>query len=225
MNNHFKKALSISFPVFLGYFPAGVAFGVLASNAGFPGWLIIFMSLLMYGASAQYAAIPLMVTGQSFLTLGVNTFAINLRHIFYALPLLTSMPKNKFKKAYCLFALTDECFSIMTTLPKEERESVYFPAATLLHMYWVGSTCVGVLLAGWVGEHVPNLEFAMPCLFMVLWYEQVKHNKIIWPTAMGVTFFILALLISPSHALILSLTLCVITILLKELFLQKKENV
>ena len=220
--NNFKRAVRVSFPVFMGYFPAGVAFGVLATAAGFPWWLSILMSVTSLAGSAQYANIPLVAGGAGIFGVSLNTFAINLRHIFYALPLLDSMPKNKIKRAYCLFTLTDECFSVMTTLPKEERDGIYLKASMLIHSYWVFSTCVGVAVAGWL-TWVPNLDFAMTCLFMVLWYEQIKRHKIIWPVFLAIAVFIVSLVVLPEHALMLSLTLSVISILIKEA-LSAKES-
>ena len=222
MTNNYNRAVRITFPVFLGYFPAGVAFGVLATAAGFPWWLSILMSITALAGSAQYANIPLIACGYGIFSVGLNTFAINLRHIFYALPLLESMPKNKLKRAYCLFALTDECFSVMTTLPKEERKGICLKASMLIHSYWVFSTCVGVAVAGWL-TWVPNLDFAMTCLFMVLWYEQIKRYKIIWPVFVAIAVFVISLIFLPEHALMLSLTLSVIGILIKEsLFAEEK---
>ncbi|MGL4667525.1 MAG: AzlC family ABC transporter permease [Saezia sp.] len=223
MKTNFKRALLVSLPVFMGYFPAGVAFGVLATAAGFPWWLSILMSVTSLAGSAQYANIPLVAGGYGIFSVSLNTFAINLRHIFYALPLLDSMPKNKLKRAYCLFALTDECFSVMTTLPKEEREGIYLKAAMLMHSYWVFATCVGVAVAGWL-TWIPNLDFAMACLFMVLWYEQIKRYKIIWPVFLGVVLFIISLLVLPGHALMLALSLCVVSILLKEILSKKAAS-
>lgn len=208
----------------MGYFPAGVAFGVLATDAGFPWWLSILMSLTSYAGSAQYAAIPMISSGLGVFTVGLNNFAINLRHVFYALPLLDSMPKNKIKRGYCLFALTDECFSVMTTVPKEEREGIYMKAAVLMHSYWVFSTCVGIAVAGWLSALVPNLDFAMACLFMVLWYEQVKQHKIAWPVFLGIAAFFIALIALPQHALMVALSLCVISILLKERLSHEKHQ-
>lgn len=222
MTNNFKKALKVTSPVFLGYFPAGVAFGVLAGSAGIPWYLCILMSILTYSGAAQYAAIPLVATGQSVTSVAINTFGINLRHIFYALPLVESLPGNILKRNYCLFALTDECFSVMTTLPKEERAPVFFKAAFLMHMYWVFSSALGVALSGFLSRLIPNLEFAMPCLFVVLWFEQVRQNKLKWPSFLALVAFALTIvLVPPKYVLLVALGLCVTGILVREMLIVK----
>ena len=64
---------------------------------------------------------------------GIATnIAITLRHVFYAMPLLQSMPTQKLAKTYCLFALTDETFSVMTSLPAEERQALILPISLLI---------------------------------------------------------------------------------------------
>lgn len=217
----FKTALKITLPVLMGYLPAGVAFGVLASVAGIPWYLCLFMSILTYSGAAQYAAIPLVATGQSVTSVGINTLGINLRHIFYALPLVDTLPKNIFKKNYCLFALTDECFSVMTTVPPQQRQAVFFKAAFLMHMYWVWSGALGVALSGTLSRLVPNLDFALACLFVVLWFEQVRQNKLQWPSFLALIAFIVTTLFIPQYALLSALAFCVVSILIREAVTQK----
>lgn len=228
MASDFKKALKVTSPVFLGYFPAGIAFGVLAGSAGIPWYFCILMSILTYSGAAQYAAIPLVASGQSVTSVGINTFGINLRHIFYALPLIESLPKNFFKRNYCLFALTDECFSVMTTLPEEERAPIFLKAAFLMHMYWVWSGALGVALSGILSRLIPNLEFAMPCLFVVLWFEQVQQNRLKWPSFLALAAFALTIMFVPAkYVLLAALGLCVVGILTREVLLVRaiKEEV
>ncbi len=58
MENSWKYALKLTTPIFMGYFAAGVAYGMLATNAGMPAWFTIAMSFTVVSGTAQYAAIP-----------------------------------------------------------------------------------------------------------------------------------------------------------------------
>ena len=69
-----------------------MAFGVLASAAGIPWWMTIMISIIVFSGAAQYAAIPLVATGAGIFNLSVNTLVINLRHVFYELPLVDILP-------------------------------------------------------------------------------------------------------------------------------------
>jgi 4-azaleucine resistance transporter AzlC len=53
----FMNAFRITTPVFLGYIPLGVAFGLLLSDAGY-NWVYAFlMSLFVYAGSAQFLTV------------------------------------------------------------------------------------------------------------------------------------------------------------------------
>src|SRR5690625_4569330 len=111
-----RNALRYSLPIAMGYIPAAIAFGVLMSAAQLPFWWAFSLSIFLYSGAAQFALIPLLAQATNPFSMWLNVSVINLRHIFYALPLLKTLPKNKIKKAYCLFGLTDESFSTLTSL-------------------------------------------------------------------------------------------------------------
>ena len=159
-----RGALKITSPVAMGYAPAGIAFGVLASAAGIPWWMTIMISIIVFSGAAQYAAIPLIASGAGIFNLSVNTLVINLRHVFYALPLVDILPKNPLKKAYCLFCLTDECFSVMTSLSPDAQKGFFPKISLLVHSYWVLATIVGIIAGDQLAKLIPHLEFALPAL-------------------------------------------------------------
>lgn len=217
------QAIKVSLPIAMGYVPAGAAFGVLASVAGIPWWVSIFISIVAFSGAAQYAAIPLFASGAGLFSVSLNTLLINLRHALYALPLLDALPEHKLKRGYCLFTLTDECFSLMTTLPKPEQKAVFFKMAVLVHGYWVGATILGLLVGQQLAHFVPNLDFALACLFVILWFEQVKAKQVWWPSALAILAFALSAWLLPQYVLVVALVLCVAVIVLRSL-LQKGEG-
>lgn len=218
-----REAFKISMPVAMGYLPAAMAFGVLSSAANIPDWISIFISIVVFSGAAQYAAVQPVATGASILDLAINTFAINLRHIFYALPLMDSLPESKLKRTYCLFCLTDEAFSLMTTLPKEKQKSLFLKISALVHSYWVTGTILGVLAGHQLGKLIPNLEFALTCLFVILWYEQWQQKKVYFPALIAVPAFLIAYLLFPKILLIGALTVAIIGIMIHYFSFKRAE--
>ena len=192
-NDKWASALKLSYPVAMGYIPAGIAFGVLFVAAGLPVWAALFASVVFYAGAAQYAAIPMLATGTGFTSLASNTLAINLRHAFYAMPLLRQLPSNIIARYYCLFALTDETFSVLTTINENERARLIVPISLLNQSYWVLGTLLGVIIGAGLNDLVPNLDFALVCLFAILAYEQFKVLKKIYPMIIAVIAFIIAI--------------------------------
>ena len=221
----FKKSL----PVAMGYLPAGIAFGVLAQVAGIPVWAIIMLSIVLYAGAAQYACLPMLSAGLPIGNIATNIAAINLRHVFYGMPLLQYLPKNKLAKTYCLFALTDETFSVMTSLPNESRPSLILPISLFNQSWWVLASTIGIMIGSTLSDLVPHLDFALVCLFAILAYEQFQSIKRYFPIGIAVVSLAVASLFTSNWLLLVAITICMVLILARGFWVQrsmeKKINV
>ena len=205
----FRKSL----PVAMGYLPAGIAFGVLAQVAGIPVWATIMLSIVLYAGAAQYACLPMLSAGLPIGSIATNIAAINLRHVFYGMPLLQSLPKNKLAKTYCLFALTDETFSVMTSLPNESRQALILPISLFNQSWWVLASAIGVLIGSALSDLVPHLDFALVCLFAILAYEQFQSIKRYFPIAIAIIALVIASMFTSDWLLLVAITICMLMIL------------
>ena len=216
----FKKSL----PVAMGYLPAGIAFGVLAQVAGIPAWATIMLSVVLYAGAAQYACLDMLSDGLSISNIATNIAAINLRHVFYAMPLLQYLPKNKIAKTYCLFALTDETFSVMTSLPNESRQSLILPISLFNQSWWVLASTIGVMIGSTLNDLIPHLDFALVCLFTILAYEQFQSIKRYFPIGIAVIALIIASLFTSNWLLLMAITICMLMILVRGLWIQRTAH-
>ncbi|MBH0064581.1 AzlC family ABC transporter permease [Psychrobacter sp. SZ93C1] len=213
----FKKSL----PVAMGYLPAGIAFGVLAQVAGIPVWAIIMLSIVLYAGAAQYACLPMLSAGLPIGNIATNIAAINLRHVFYGMPLLQYLPKNKLAKIYCLFALTDETFSVMTSLPNETRQSLILPISLFNQSWWVLASTIGIMIGSTLSDLVPHLDFALVCLFAILAYEQFQSIKRYFPIGIAVVSLAAASLFTSNWLLLVAITICMLLILARGFWVQR----
>ncbi|WP_413772492.1 MULTISPECIES: AzlC family ABC transporter permease [Psychrobacter] len=214
----FKKSL----PVAMGYLPAGIAFGVLAQVAGVPVWATIMLSVVLYAGAAQYACLKMLSAGEAISSIASNIAAINLRHVFYAAPLLHAMPSNKIAKIYCLFALTDETFSVMTSLPNEYRQALILPISLFNQSWWVLASAIGVMIGSALSDLVPHLDFALVCLFAILAYEQFQSIKRYFPIAIAVIALAVASLFTSNWLLLVAISLCMLMILARGVWMQRR---
>ncbi|PNK61789.1 branched-chain amino acid ABC transporter permease [Psychrobacter sp. FDAARGOS_221] len=208
----------------MGYLPAGIAFGVLAQVAGIPVWATIMLSVVLYAGAAQYACLPMLSAGLPIGTMASNIAAINLRHIFYGTPLLHALPDNKLAKTYCLFALTDETFSVMTSLPSESRRALILPISLFNQSWWVLAGAIGVMIGTALNDMVPHLDFALVCLFAILAYEQFQSIKRYYPIAIAVIALIIASFFTESWLLLTAITLCTLLILARSAWIERAVN-
>ena len=207
-----RQALRHSYPIALGYVPAAIAFGVLMSAAGLPDWLAAASSLIVYSGAAQYASVAWFAAGAGIFSMTLNTFIINLRHVFYAMPLLDELPKRRWERLYTLFALTDESFSVLTTLPAALRAQLMSRLVFCNQMYWLAGTLVGIGVGGDLNRLIPNLDFALNCLFVVLAYEQYRSRRAWWPCVLAVAAFFAARALTEQYLLLLAVAFSVLFI-------------
>ncbi|WP_025342817.1 AzlC family ABC transporter permease [Mannheimia varigena] len=212
MKNSWKEALKLTTPIFMGYFAAGVAYGMLATNAGMPAWFTIVMSFTVISGTAQYAAIPFFVSGAGAISVFLSTLLMSLRFSFYTLNMIEHKPKSRFKGLVSIAGLTDEGFAVLSTLSKEQRESFIFKVAVLCVTYWTFSTIVGVLLGDSVANYIPHLDFALPCLFAILAYEQYKNQKQWKPVVIALIGFLLALQITETSVLLVAILIAIVIV-------------
>lgn len=205
MTSRRELIIGLTTPVGMGYIPTGFAFGVLACQAGVSPVLVIAMSIFIFAGALQFAAVPMLTATGGLGTVALSTLLINLRHILYAIPLLDTLPKARACRAYVIAVLTDENYSVLTTLPEGERRHLSTAVSLVNHGYWVGGTVLGVLLGKQVSQWIPNLDFALPALFTILTVEQYLARRRWIPAVVGTGAYIVAAALLPNYALIVSL--------------------
>lgn len=173
----FTSALKASIPVFLGYIVCGIAFGLVVVDAGYPWWIALFMSVFIFAGAAQFAAIPLFLANTPLPIIVATELLLNIRHIVYGLPLIQQFKQCKKVRPYLIFALSDETFSLLTTVPVPEGESIggfFGTIAALDQSYWVTGTIIGALIGTLIPFDFSGVDFSLTALFAVLTVEQVR---------------------------------------------------
>jgi 4-azaleucine resistance transporter AzlC len=176
----FRAALKYSFPVFLGYITIGIAFGLLLVDAGYPWWLAPVMSVVMYAGAGQYIAIGLFAAGVSLWEAALVQLVVNARHIAYGLSMLKRFRKAGPLRFYLVYALTDETFALLSSMPPEygaEDEDGHsrfmFCVALFNQLYWVSGSVIGALAGSLIPFDTSGMGFALTALFVVLMVDQV----------------------------------------------------
>ena len=197
-----KQALKIAFrdtvPVLTGYLFLGMGFGILLSEKGYGmGWAF-FMALFMFAGSGQYLAVSLLASQASLLSTAVATLLVNARHIFYGISLVDTYKDAGKKKAYMIFGLTDETYSLVTQNQPPEgisRHGYCFLVTFLDHIYWICGCVLGNLLGAAVPISFEGVEFVLTALFVTMFVEQWLSNQNHRPAVIGVMSTALCLLI------------------------------
>jgi 4-azaleucine resistance transporter AzlC len=176
----FKAAFKYSIPVLLGYLAIGAAFGLLIAGAGYPWWLALVMSLVMYAGAGQYYAVGLFAAGTSLWEAALIQLVINARHIAYGFSMLNRYANTGIFRYYLIFGMTDETFALLSSLDGDERaeQGRFMLYVTALDQcYWVAGSVIGAL-AGTLLPFIPGgISYALTALFVVLLIEQILRVR------------------------------------------------
>lgn len=199
--------LTLTAPVAMGYLPLGTVFGFLFVQAGGHWSLALLSSLLVYAGAAQYMMVPMLAAGMPLTTIALATLVVNLRHIFYGLSLLERLPPGRLLRGYMAFALTDETYSILTTLPAGTPARQMALLALLNHGWWILGSALGALIGSQARIELAGLDFVLAALFAVLTVEQWRSRRQAAPVWVALASYAVAWSLAPQHALVLAIAL------------------
>jgi len=206
---------SLTAPVAMGYIPLGAVFGFLFVQAGGAAWLAILSSLLVYAGAAQFMMIPMLAAGASVGTIALATFVLNLRHAFYGLSLLNSMPAARGQRWYAVFGLTDETYSVLTALPPDTVAGRMALVTALNQGWWVLGTALGALAGAQAQITLAGLDFVLAALFAVLAVEQWRARADTVPIWLALAAYAVGYAIAPAQALALAIALSLLACALR----------
>lgn len=194
-----KKAFIATLPVMAGYLVLGFGFGLVLKVAGYGVLFAFAMSFLIYAGSMQYAAVGLLTGGASFLTAALTTLAVNARHLFYGISMLSPYKGIGRRKAYLIFALTDETYSLVCSptlpVPPQQRANYYLFVSLFNHTYWVLGSVAGAVAGTLLSFNSEGIDFALTALFLTVFLEQWLTAKKHAPAVMGVAASVICLLL------------------------------
>ena len=198
MNLTFKEAFKDSIPIMAGYIVLGSGFGIVASSYNYNILVPICMSLFIYAGSMEYLTLSLLSMGTSLINAAIMTVVVNLRHMFYGIAMLSKYNNLKKHKAYTIFSLTDETFSVVVSKKLNDdlnSDEYYFYISLLDQFYWLVGTIVGYLIGNILPFSSEGVDFSMTALFICVVIGQWEENKNHFPTIIGFVVSIICLLI------------------------------
>ena len=204
------SVLSLTAPVAMGYIPLGTVFGFLFVQAGAAWWLAMLSSLFVFAGAAQYMMIPMVAAGLPAGSIALATLIVNLRHVFYGLSLLELFPPKGWLRWYMVFALTDETYSVLTTIPKATSHKKMALVACLNHGWWVLGTVIGAIIGAQARITLAGLDFVLASLFAVLTVEQWRTKKSPAPLWVALIAYAVAYPIAAKHALVIAIALSIV---------------
>ena len=217
LRNSFIYSLRRSIPVMVGYFPVGIAYGILMSNLGYNFIWSALSSLFVYAGSLQMLMVSFLMNNVPIFTVIITALLLNSRHIFYGISFVDKFGDYGFWKAFLIYGMSDENYSLLCSYKGEasvDEKWVHIFSAGLIWFYWVLFSGLGGLIGELITFNTAGIDFALTALFVVILIEQIKgaasklpviigsFSSALWIVALGPDQFLLPSLLSTVAVLI-----------------------
>ena len=177
MNKDLREGLKSAWPIWLGYLPIGLVFGVLGQKAGLRPAEIGFMSFIVFAGSSQFIAVSMLNASAEALSIIATTFVVNLRHFLMSSALSVYLGKRGLGwHALFAYGVTDESFGV--NLTRFRRGDGNWRQGLVVNQtsnaVWILSTILG----GFGGQYIPEdafgIDFALSAMFISLLVFQLR---------------------------------------------------
>lgn len=213
----FKDGIKDGFPIFLGYFPIAMAFGILSRGTGLTLIETLSFSFILFAGAAQFIAVGMIASGVGALEMIITIFFLNFRHFLMSASLSAKTHLSQpLLKPFIAFFVTDESFSVASFAKGSLTEHYLIPMQLLGYFGWGIGTGVGFL----IGSILPPLlskamGIGLYVMFIALLVpEMKKSNKAITLSVLaGIMNSILRLALHLPQGWSIVLTIIIVSLL------------
>ena len=178
-------------PVAVGVGGYGIAFGVLARQAGLSVAEATLMSAVVLAGASQLIAVELWDAPLPVLAIVVTTLIVNLRYVLMSASLRPWFKDISPARAYgSLFFVTDESWALSIADLREGagRGAFLLGAGLAIWVLWVATTAAGAAVGGVIGDPQRyGLDFVLTAIFVAiavgLW--RGREDLLPWVVAAG----------------------------------------
>jgi len=223
----FIYAIKHSIPVFIGFIPVALAYGVLMASSGYNFIWTGATSIIVLAGSLQFLMISFFTGAVPIGTIIVMALLLNSRHIFYGIPFIEKFREFKGWKYYLIYTLADEVFSLHCSHdfgPDVDEKKAYICTAFVVSQFWILMTIVGALIGSLIKFDTSGIDFAMTALFIVILLEQLKAAPTKLPAIIAFSSSLICLIVIGADNFILpSLLITIATLILCRTFISSKD--
>ena len=175
MTTRLRDGARRALPIGIAVLPFGVSFGLLARTAGMGRVAPIVMSATTFAGSAQFAAASILHAGGTAVAAILAAVLLNVRYAPISISVADVFDGAAPKRLVQSQLIVDESWALSSRGGGRFDRNVLLGAGLLLYPCWVGSTALGVLGAGVLGNPARlGLDAVFPALFLALLIPQLR---------------------------------------------------
>ncbi|RLC23513.1 MAG: branched-chain amino acid ABC transporter permease [Deltaproteobacteria bacterium] len=178
MTRQIEDAVKAGIPIFIGYVPAAIAFGILSKGCGITLLECFLFSAVVFAGASQFIALNLLMTGMGSGGIILTTLLVNSRHFLMSAYLSTRI--GRFAKRYIFlmaFGVTDEVFSVLSFKKGPLSKTFIFIVQLFAYTAWVSGTVAGYILGGFLPEILTqSMGVALYSLLLAILIPEIKTS-------------------------------------------------
>jgi len=177
----FAFGVKTGFPIYLGYLPIGIAFGILACEYGFSPVQAILASTLILSGSGQFVALSTLALSGSVFASVLACAVVNLRYALFAVTLSPHLHGLKTRTlAWLGFTITDETFAFNSAQIREMKASPHsmMGLGTISWLGWISGTTIGAIGSQFLGDlSAFGIHFAIAAMYAALFVALANNRQ------------------------------------------------
>jgi 4-azaleucine resistance transporter AzlC len=180
-----RLGITRTLPLALGVVPFGLAYGILAIQAGLTITEATLMSVLVFAGASQLTAVVMLQGGAGFALIVASTFLINLRHLVMGLSISQYFTSaTSAWRRVLAFSMCDETYLTSIGHFREQElanGSPYFMLGSggIMYAAWVITSLAGALAGHAIHDPLKwGLDFAMPATFLTMLLPQLVSRRV-----------------------------------------------
>ncbi len=173
----YKDGIVSAFPIFIGYIPISITFGLLAKSISLTMLDAFLFSVIVFAGASQFVALNLIKMGIGMGEIVLATLLMNFRHFLMSASLAVRLSRKRWIPIVS-FGITDETFSVASTQDDQITSEYLVGLNGTAYVGWVGGTILGY----GVGQFLPEIMqkgmgIALYAMFIALLIPEAKKSK------------------------------------------------
>lgn len=193
-----RDGVRAALPLAPGPLLFGLSFGVLADAAGMGAVAATVMSATTFAGSAQFAAVTVLDAGGTLVAAIMAAVFLNARYVAISVTVASIFPGRRIRRLAESQLIVDESWALSGRSGRFEWP-ILVGAGLLLYVLWVGSTALGTLLGGALGD--PNdlgLDAAFAALFLALLVPYLRGRRALEAAALAAGITVVLIPVAPA---------------------------
>lgn len=171
-----KNGFFSGIPVFAGYFPVAVTFGLLAKSVNLSLIDSFLFSCMVFAGASQFVGLNMYHAGIGPGEISLTVFLLNFRHFLMSATLSSKTYFNRWLVPVISFGITDETFALAVVREEKLTESYMLALNFTSYTGWISGTTAGYLIGDFLPPDIQaSISVCLYALFIAILIPAVRR--------------------------------------------------